>query len=51
MEEEAAQKLLDKQKLEKEREAIRLETEKQALILELQRVSNAKPPGKYQDLN
>ncbi|KAG2208559.1 hypothetical protein INT47_010255 [Mucor saturninus] len=34
---------LEKEKLEKEREAIRLETEKQALILELQRVSMAKP--------
>ncbi|KAG2229645.1 hypothetical protein INT48_002486, partial [Thamnidium elegans] len=33
---------IEKEKLDKEREAIRLETEKQALILELQRVSMVK---------
>lgn len=34
---------IEKEKLDKEREALRLEAEKQALILELQRVSMVKP--------
>lgn len=38
--------LAEKERLEKEREALRLEAEKQTLLLELQRVSSAKPPGK-----